>query len=90
MCLRVLLKLKLKRTLIAYFQSAVQRRTAYSQNDLSVFREECRDLIHSNQPITKEELKRRFSENPRLALLLKKYGFNSLKIKMRTERNKAN
>ena len=64
-------------------------RVSYSENDLKIIREECHDIIDSQEPINTLDLKQRFNENCRLRSLLKKFGFNSLKIKMRTERNKA-
>ena len=65
------------------------KRATYSENEIKILREECHDIIYSQEAINAAELKRRFSENKRLLPLLKEYGFNSLKIKMRTERNKA-
>ena len=65
------------------------KRVSYSEYDLLIIREECHDIIHSQESINTLDLKRIFNENCRLQPLLKKFGFNSLKIKMRTERNKA-
>ena len=68
--------------------SSSTKRVSYSDADLRIFREECRDIIASDKPIISRELKRYFKENSALAILLKKFGFNSLKIKMRTERDR--
>ena len=65
------------------------KRVTYTDRDLNIFREECKELINSDSPITKTGLHALFDGNPQLKVLLDKYGFNSLKIKMRTERNKS-
>ena len=65
------------------------RRKAFSELDLKTIREECGHIIQSIVPINSADLKRLFQSNDRLVTLYDKYGFNSLKIKMRNERNRV-
>ena len=69
--------------------SSVGGRVCYTANDLLIFRQECSHIIRSGKAICTRELKDLFTTNPRLIPLYDKFGFNSLKIKMRTERNKV-
>ena len=66
------------------------KRKAFSDNDLKVFTtEECCHIINSTEPIISSEIRRLFQTNRRLIPLYEKFGFLSLKTKMRTERNKS-
>ena len=65
------------------------RRRAFSDNDLKIIREECCQIIQSTAPINSAEIRGLFKSNEHLIPLYDRFGFNSLKIKMRTERNKV-
>ena len=64
-------------------------RAKFSERDLHIIREECKDVIRSLDPINSVDLERKFTTNKTLIPLYEKFGFSSLKIKMRTERNKV-
>lgn len=64
-------------------------RTKYRTIDIQTIREECRHIIRSKEPINTQEVKRLFQTNKRLIPLYDRFGFLSIKIKMRTERNHA-
>ena len=65
------------------------RRTAYSEKDVRIIREECKKIINSSLPIVSIDLKKLFTTNKRLIPLLKKFGFETLRIKVRTEKKNA-
>ena len=65
-----------------------RRRVKFCDRDLQIIREECNDIICSSEPINTRELRHHFKASSHLAILEKRYGSNSLKVKMRTEINK--
>ena len=73
---------------MSYCSSVMSRkRIYYTDADMKILEQECSSIIRSTKPLNGKELTRLFSTKPLLPLL-KKFGFKSLKIKMRTERNK--
>ena len=68
--------------------SFTRTRTKFKEEHVELIKRHCRPLIEGLGQLSAAEVKRTFKENILLAPLLKLYGFKSIRIKIRTERNK--
>ena len=66
----------------------MRRRTKFKESDIAVIKKYCKELIESELPLSKEALNAAFNGTEEMRRMLDEFGFNSLKIKMRTERNR--
>ena len=68
--------------------SFTRSRTKFKEEHVELMKRHCRPLIEGVSHLSAAEVKRTFKENILLAPLLEVYGFKSIRIKIRTERNK--